>query len=99
MLLAEGASTVPEVARTSVAPDTSLSELKQLAKKCVDRGVTLQDLEIDSMRAQTYLYDIPALHAVLGTSWEDLQQNFEKILVAVVRNSGSGPNGRMTLRS
>ena len=96
MLMAEVYSAVPSAANIQIDPDTSFVELKHLAQKCIDCDVTLQHFEAATVASQAQLFDVPKLHAVLGTTWEQVQANFERILTQVLRNEGSGPNGVMT---
>ena len=97
MLLAEKESAAPAAAAMDIAADSSIAELKEVAQKCIARSVTLHDVEAESVAAQAQLYDIPRLHEVLGTFWADVEKNFERIVTAIVVNSGSDVHGRMTL--
>ena len=55
MMLAELASAAPAAATVNIAADSSIAELKELAQKCIDRSVTLHDVEVESLAPQAQL--------------------------------------------
>lgn len=94
LLQAEDLSaTCEDVAPPSrILPDQTFSCMKAAVVKLLQQNVSLDDVETFSVKFKATLYDVDHLF-VLGSSWKDLEANFGKMLMHLVQNTGTGPDG------